>query len=78
MKDIAFTGLEHTIFTWNIAHAGNIFIMFINATQGEFLVHNRLFIFQFFAKTKDIILIGRRTAVTGLHHFEHQMPYFLL
>ena len=24
MKDIAFTGLEHTIFTWNIARAGNI------------------------------------------------------
>ena len=48
MKDIAFTGLEHTIFTWNIAHAGNIF----EHMDQHNTCYNRLSIFQLFTKTK--------------------------
>ena len=36
MKDTAFIGLEHTIFTWNIAHAGNMFLnIWINTGCGK-------------------------------------------
>ena len=74
MKDIASIGLEHTIFTWNIAHAGNIvYYMHLHNTG-----NNKQLIFQLFAGIKHIVLIGRRTAVMGLLHFEHQTSYFLL
>ena len=73
MKDIAFTGLEHTIFTWNIAHAGNISNKWINTTHG-----NRLFIFQLFAKTKIYHAYRSKDGCNGATSFRASNALFFV